>query len=274
MADSTPAPGQRNRLTKGSTDAGWAAEWAQALVTAEYALRHEPRDRGARSRAEPDRRDRQDGESTWRGLWRSAREMFSGSAGAGQSPFDTVSGLSETIHRMPREQREAVEDAVMHLLRTNKAYGDAYDTSPASMLHTARFANNAYERQAKGERGPGVEIAEALNAATEITRTDPEQDGQYQARWERSASTGGPAPAEVGARVGTVGGEPYSGMEFFAIAGGSSPASSGPGASLLGPEGVKAVHDTPPGSRSSRTPSDNPAGPNVPESSRKRRRMR
>ncbi|MXM63491.1 hypothetical protein GR925_08525 [Streptomyces sp. HUCO-GS316] len=113
--------------------------------------------------------------------WQPDRKIPSG---AGQSPFDTVTRLSEMISRLPREQREAVENAVMDLLATNPKYRNAYQKSPESMPHATRFANNAFERQALRE---GASVTES----SRNERVNSDASNNESARTD-SAGTGAP----------------------------------------------------------------------------------
>lgn len=80
----------------------------------------------------------------------SAQAMRSGPP---QQPLSAGSLLSSraafegTIDQLPPSAREAFEDAVLHLVRTEKKWKKAYDKAPAGMPSVAMYANNAYLRE-------------------------------------------------------------------------------------------------------------------------------
>ncbi|MFJ6464622.1 hypothetical protein ACIQM0_26940 [Streptomyces sp. NPDC091387] len=84
----------------------------------------------------------------------------------------SVAGFRDMIGRLPEPQREAFEDEVLHQVRSNKTWRDAYDASPMSMPMVAEYANNAYER--------------------ELLRDTPGSTA-VRDRWERQAPAPGPS---------------------------------------------------------------------------------
>ncbi|MET7827750.1 hypothetical protein ABZT23_24120 [Streptomyces sp. NPDC005386] len=143
-----------------------------------------------------------------------AQAMRSGSP---QQPLSAGSMLSSraafegTIDQLPPSAREAFEDAVLHLVRTEKKWKKAYDKAPAGMPSVAMYANNAYLRELRRDAPPGVDAptreqgrpgvdspptvtaSEAMtDAGTAIMAQDQVQFDRLRARWERPA----PAPED------------------------------------------------------------------------------
>lgn len=186
MADATPAPRRPNRPTSQGPEAGLARE----LIRTEYRRRNERRRRARgtdfAARAWTALRD------AWRDLIGRSRNAPPPSYGAdtglppdgaapqarpvpgppgpgagppagpplsaGEGRDRALEGIVERIDRLPPDRREAFEDAVLHLLRTDRKWRKAYDEDPAGMPWAARCANNAYEREALRE-GPALDAA-------------------------------------------------------------------------------------------------------------------
>ncbi|WP_369043337.1 hypothetical protein [Streptomyces sp. Midd1] len=135
-------------------------------------------------------------------------------SGPPQQPLSAGSMLSSraafegTIDQLPPSAREAFEDAVLHLVRTEKKWKKAYDKAPAGMPSVAMYANNAYLRELRRNAPPSAEPAarerstsqavppptvtaeEAMaNARDAIMARDQAQFAQLRARWERPAAT-------------------------------------------------------------------------------------
>ncbi|MEW2163399.1 hypothetical protein AB0912_10420 [Streptomyces sp. NPDC007084] len=132
-------------------------------------------------------------------------------AAAPQTPSDrsmlsSRAAFEGTIAQLPPAAREAFEDAVLHLVRTEKKWKKAYDKSPADMPSVAMYANNAYLRELRRDAPPSTEPAtrerstsravppatvtaeEAMTSAQHaIMARDQEQFAQLRARWERLA---------------------------------------------------------------------------------------
>ncbi|MFG3148932.1 hypothetical protein [Streptomyces sp. NPDC048243] len=135
-------------------------------------------------------------------------------AAAPQTPSDgsmlsSRAAFEGTIAQLPPAAREAFEDAVLHLVRTEKKWKKAYDKSPADMPSVAMYANNAYLRELRRNAPPSAEPAarerstsqavppptvtaeEAMaNARDAIMARDQAQFAQLRARWERPAAAG------------------------------------------------------------------------------------
>ncbi|MEV7062925.1 hypothetical protein AB0N97_08995 [Streptomyces collinus] len=146
--------------------------------------------------------------------------------GSGPSAHPDVVRLERRIGRLPTLRHEAFEDAVLHLLRTDDRFRKAYERSPESMPTVARYAANAYTREALRESSAGADprerastrggpsrtasltranattdsgtqtetsagtrtAAEALDAARDrIMAADARQFAALRARWERAA---------------------------------------------------------------------------------------
>ncbi|MEU2422704.1 hypothetical protein ABZ619_17060 [Streptomyces sp. NPDC007851] len=295
-------------MRKRHYDAELARELAKALVRADYALRGERLRLGMVP--PPD-------EGMWSVLRRWVREAFSagrrgeGTALAdgargdhggaaqdpGQTPFDRVRALSEVISGLPRAQREAVENAVLELLRKSP-YREAYEESPASMPYAARLANDAYERQRMGPPNSTSDVSRALLGA---------QDRRFDEH--RAHVSGRPAPTQDDlspgidgvaasssagdvtdeAATGRTSGWPGRAVETFTAADSAwseaptvppDPASSLPSVqrvSLVGPEGIKAAYGPAPTSRTTtpggdvfRSNPNRPASPATQSSARNR----
>ncbi|CAM5461671.1 hypothetical protein GCM10010261_58700 [Streptomyces pilosus] len=274
MADATPAPRRRNRLTRESPEAGLARE----LISTEYRRRNE-------------RRRRAEGPALATRAWRALRDMWRdltgrsrgvppsygadtgfpdgaaqevrpvpGPPGPGPVPGPpagpppppregrdrALEGIVERIDRLPRERREAFEDAVLHLLRTDRKWRRAYDEDPAGMPWAARCANHAYEREvlreAPGAAGPG-----------------PARRGEAPSRGSADPDAGPPLPdgdapwtvAEAfdraGSRIRAADAEQFAAFRerFVRPAAGAreTPEPSSPDAVLRGPDGNEAVYD-------------------------------
>lgn len=107
-----------------------------------------------------------------------------------ERPFHAgMARLEERIRRLPAHEREAFEDTVLHLVRTDRKYRKAYDTSPADMPSVALYANNAYVRELRRDAPPGTPTAEQAMAAARdsIMARDQEQFALLRERWERRA---------------------------------------------------------------------------------------
>ncbi|GGQ71545.1 hypothetical protein [Streptomyces pilosus] len=276
MADATPAPRRRNRLTRESPEAGLARE----LISTEYRRRNE-------------RRRRAEGPALATRAWRALRDMWRdltgrsrgvppsygadtgfpdgaaqevrpvpGPPGPGPGPVPgppagpppppregrdrALEGIVERIDRLPQERREAFEDAVLHLLRTDRKWRRAYDEDPAGMPWAARCANHAYEREvlreAPGAAGPG-----------------PARRGEAPSRGSADPDAGPPLPdgdapwtvAEAfdraGSRIRAADAEQFAAFRerFVRPAAGAreTPEPSSPDAVLRGPGGNEAVYD-------------------------------
>ncbi|MFF8634915.1 hypothetical protein ACF052_12050 [Streptomyces pilosus] len=274
MADATPAPRRRNRLTKESPEAGLARE----LISTEYRRRNE-------------RRRRAEGPDLATRAWRALRDMWrdlTGRSRGGPPSYGADTGfpegvaqevrpvpgppepvpvpgppagpppppregrdralenIVERIDRLPRERREAFEDAVLHLLRTDRKWRRAYDEDPASMPWAARCANHAYEREvlreAPGAAGPGPA---RRGEAPSLGSADPDAgpplpDGD--ALW-----TVAEAFDRAGSRIRAADAEQFAAFrERFvrpAAGAGEAPEPSSPDAVLRGPGGNEAVYD-------------------------------
>ncbi|MFE9879900.1 hypothetical protein [Streptomyces sp. NPDC005784] len=123
------------------------------------------------------------------------------------SPLSSRAAFEGTVNGLPPHAREAFEDAVLELVRTEKKWKKAYDRSPTSMPSVAMYANNAYMRELRRNAPPSadpptrerstsrgdvprtVTAAEAMtNARTAIMAQDQEQFERLRARWERPAA--------------------------------------------------------------------------------------
>ncbi|MET7981561.1 hypothetical protein [Streptomyces sp. NPDC005281] len=86
--------------------------------------------------------------------------------------------LEERIRRLPPDAREAFEDAVLHLVRTDQKWKKAYEESPESMPAVARYAGRAHLREL------GLEAASDRDR--EGTRRDPNARQDSAARQDPS----------------------------------------------------------------------------------------
>ncbi|MEY7978787.1 hypothetical protein AB8O53_21000 [Streptomyces pilosus] len=335
MADATPAPRRRNRLTKESPEAGLARE----LISTEYRRRNE-------------RRRRAEGPDLATRAWRALRDMWRDLTGrsrggppsygadtgfpdgaaqevrpvpgppgpvpglpgpvpgppAGPPPPPregrdrALEGIVERIDRLPRERREAFEDAVLHLLRTDRKWRRAYDEDPAGMPWAARCANHAYEREvlreapgaadpgpaprgevpalgsADPDAGPPLPDGDALRtveeafdrAASRIRAADAEQFAAFRERFVRSAAGAGeaPEPSSPDAVLRGPGGNEavYDGHAFTTVEEASRAAGPAPAEPLSRPVSPAPSLPSPPASPPSR-PVDAVSPPSSPVSS-------
>ncbi|MFD6493627.1 hypothetical protein [Streptomyces sp. NPDC060188] len=105
-----------------------------------------------------------------------------GTAPADRLVHTGMARLEERIRRLPAHEREAFENAVLHLVRNDKKYRKAFEKSPASMPLVARCAVNAHLR----EMAP--EVAAADKAARQQSLSRPGAPGdETRSRWERPA---------------------------------------------------------------------------------------
>ncbi|MEU2980341.1 hypothetical protein ABZ678_26010 [Streptomyces hirsutus] len=188
-------------------------ELARDLVTAEYRLRDEPRD-NRRDRTNPENRWDRLTAALRRFMDRLVNrtrpgpspdgEHYSSTAGreadrvAPQQPDQTdqsavpvaqnpperapeqlahpdMAHVESRIRELSQRQHKILEDAVLHLVRTDENVKRAFEESPESMPTVARYATNAYMRELQQENG----VAPA-NAATEALSNARD-------RWERTA---------------------------------------------------------------------------------------
>lgn len=122
-----------------------------------------------------------------------------------RSMLSSRAAFEGTIAQLPPPAREAFEDAVLHLVRTEKKWKKAYDKAPADMPSVAMYANNAYLRELRRGPAPSTEVptrgrdtargdvpltseAAMTNAANTIMARDQAQFAQLRARWERPAA--------------------------------------------------------------------------------------
>ncbi|MET9150650.1 hypothetical protein ABZX82_05090 [Streptomyces griseoflavus] len=289
MADVTPAPRGPNRLTKESPEAGLArelisteyrrrnerrrrAEGPDLAARTWRALREMWRDLTGRSRDVPPSYAADTGFPD--GAAQDTRPVpgLSGPVpGALPGPMSgpvpgppagpppsaregrdrALEGIVERIERLPPDRREAFEDAVLHLLRTDKKWRKAYDADPAGMPWAAHWANNAYEREAlregpapavpgpaRGEApslgspdpGPPLpdgdalwDVAEAMDrAGSRIRAADAEQFAALRERFSRpapAAREAAPDPVPAGAVLRDPGGREavYDGQAFTSL---------------------------------------------------------
>ncbi|MEU8789813.1 hypothetical protein [Streptomyces sp. NPDC048643] len=92
--------------------------------------------------------------------------------------------LEEHIRRLPAHEREAFEDTVLHLVRTDRKYRKAFEKSPESMPLVARCVVNAHLR----EVAPDVAAADKSARRQPSTRQGAPGD-ETRSRWERPAQT-------------------------------------------------------------------------------------
>jgi hypothetical protein len=71
-----------------------------------------------------------------------------------RSAHERVASLVETVGRLPKLEREAFEDEVLHLVRNDEKWRKAFEESPESMPTVARYAVNAHLREALREVPP------------------------------------------------------------------------------------------------------------------------
>ncbi|WP_328554798.1 hypothetical protein [Streptomyces sp. NBC_00358] len=139
----------------------------------------------------------------------SAQAMRGGPPGQALSTQPTPSSreaFEGTISRLPLPARQAFEDAVLALVRTEEKWRTAYDSSPESMPSVAMYANNAYLRELRRNAPPSADppqrtrnlsqgaVPRTATAAEAVTtdRTptmaqDRERSERGRAVWERRA---------------------------------------------------------------------------------------
>ncbi|MFE9807344.1 hypothetical protein [Streptomyces sp. NPDC005548] len=145
------------------------------------------------------------GEGPGQGDGSSDQAAAHGRNDAGQTPFTTppltgqassekpvhegMARLEEQIRRLPAHEREAFENAVLHLVRNDKKYRKAFEKSPESMPLVARCVVDAHLREV------APEVAAADKAARQQSPSSPGAPGdETRSRWERPAQNlGGPA---------------------------------------------------------------------------------
>ncbi|MET7385582.1 hypothetical protein ACFYPT_29250 [Streptomyces sp. NPDC005529] len=115
----------------------------------------------------------------------------------GTAPADTLvhtgmARLEERIRRLPAHERETFENAVLHLVRSDKKYRKAFEKSPESMPLVARCAVNAHLREV------APEVAAADKAARQRALSRPGAPGdETRSRWERPARDLGEPAVDV-----------------------------------------------------------------------------
>ncbi|MEU0787135.1 hypothetical protein ABZ341_36955 [Streptomyces sp. NPDC006173] len=145
------------------------------------------------------------GEGPGQGDGSSDQAAAHGRNDAGQTPFTTppltgqasserpvhegMARLEAQIRRLPAHEREAFENAVLHLVRNDKKYRKAFEKSPESMPLVARCVVDAHLREV------APEVAAADKAARQQSPSSPGAPGdETRSRWERPAQNlGGPA---------------------------------------------------------------------------------
>jgi transposase len=266
VADGNAASPNRNRLVKERPEVGLARD----LIRTEYRLRDERLDKGHDANDRPGlwtrlaarlRRlaDRLSGRPAVvppggdhdvavdrAGPWQPATAARAPAptptpreapdAVPGPPPHPDMARLGERIGRLSTLRHEAFEDAVLHLVRTDERWKQAFERSPQSMPTVARYAANAYMRESLRETSASaipsrrertsapsdalraaqvtstnsttdrstLTAAEAMDAARiRIMADDQRQFDALRARWERTAPERQPAAGQDRSGFGT-----------------------------------------------------------------------
>ncbi|MCX4904439.1 hypothetical protein [Streptomyces sp. NBC_00878] len=93
---------------------------------------------------------------------------------------ERVASLAEEVDRLPKREREAFEDEVLHLVRNDEMWRKAFEESPESMPTVARYAVNAHLREALRDKPPEAvpQHSERPSQSPESESNDPLRRGE------------------------------------------------------------------------------------------------